>query len=213
MVCIVCCSAAVVLSGDAQDLASSAIVHKSSAAAEAAYHIAATPFKVDTLRQRSSGKLDCWQQHSSLTVITVQAAITLLHYHSTVACRHLLHSLASIRCCWRLWRRDPECDIISQHCFPTLPHGQMTVLLHLLQTLPLARLEPGSSPLVEGLSPEGGNGDATSHRATSSNVTAVVAEGVANIHSKASIETDNIEIDSSSLTCYILLFASQLSRA
>lgn len=34
------------LSGEAEELATAAVVHKSSAAAEAAYHIAATPFKV-----------------------------------------------------------------------------------------------------------------------------------------------------------------------
>lgn len=47
------------------------------------------------------------------------------------------------------------------------------------QTLPLARLEPGSTPLVEGLSPGDSNGDAAMHSdaATSPNVTAVVTEG------------------------------------
>ena len=44
-----CCNAAAVLSGEAEELATAAVVHKSSAAAEAAYHIAATPFKVLTL--------------------------------------------------------------------------------------------------------------------------------------------------------------------
>ena len=42
----VCCIAAAVLSSEAEELATAAVVHKSSAAAEAAYHIAATPFKV-----------------------------------------------------------------------------------------------------------------------------------------------------------------------
>ncbi len=49
MSCQTCCDAAAVLSGEAEELATAAVVHKSSAAAEAAYHIAATPFKVLTL--------------------------------------------------------------------------------------------------------------------------------------------------------------------
>ena len=49
----------------------------------------------------------------------------------------------------------------------------------MLQTLPLARLEPGSTPLVEGLTPESGDGDAIDHRADSPSMIAALAEGEA----------------------------------
>lgn len=83
------CHAAAVLSGDAEALATATVAHKSSAAAEAAYHIAATPFKVTLLH------LDgCCSSSTRLTVLTVvgfsqptpSGTLVIWHCNTTQVC-------------------------------------------------------------------------------------------------------------------------------
>ncbi len=190
--CLRCC-AAEVLSGEAEEIAKASVARNSSAAAEAAYHIAATPFKVPrhicTARRQLchlSGMQDDAVAECLTTTFQPRVSKVLWEPARARSCKDCTQCESRLCTLTKFARR---CERLTRELTSfRFAHRSLPELdVSMPQTLPRARLEPGSTPLclgdigldavAEAGCDAGGAAQSAANGSGSPNVTATVTAG------------------------------------